>query len=175
MKVLFLMTFLVGCGETDYIYLPGEEITTEIEKEIIVEPEQMQAFTGYFNLNGPSTANCIYLDEKIENVVDIESDCQSLVSVNPENGTLGQFPRVSQTNLLIINGEIRFTVDLNYTSGNDIEEDVSGSNITGRRRTDFRIYFSDSGELKVNIKVYGSSNNNNLNEIVVNRTFTEIK
>lgn len=130
-------------------------------------------FSGYFTLDGPSDVNCIYLDEKNPGLVDIESDCQSLVTKNPQNNTLGQFPTITATNLIALGNEIRYTRNVNYSSGNDIEEDVSGSNITGNRRTDFLIKFVDE-KLELTISIYRNANNANLNEIVATRVFKEL-
>lgn len=158
-----LLVLIVSCGDKVY--------TTVADHG--VEPSEDRLFDGYFNLNGGSGVNCIYLDEKLSNVVDIEVDCQSLVTVNPKNKSLGQFPTIAATSLFVINGEIKFTKNLNYTTGNDIEEDQNGSNITGSRRTDFRIYIKND-LLHLNIDIYKNSNNNNLNEVVASRKFREI-
>lgn len=170
-----LVIGLIGCEDVRYEVHPEKVIEKEIIKEVPVEIEKEHEFlyAGYFNLDGPSDANCIYLDEKQPNVVDIETDCQSLVTINPENDTLGQFPSISASNLLVIDGEIRYTRNLNYSSGNDIEEDVSGSNITGNRRTDFLFQKVDN-RLKLTIRIYKNANNNNLNYIVAERVFNEL-
>lgn len=163
-RVLSLLVLLSACGDDVTNYQVVEN----------AESQGRQAFSGYFQLDGGSSVNCIYLDEKLPNVVDIESDCQSLVSVNPENGTLGQFPTITASGLLVINNKIELIRDLNYSSGNDIEEDVSGSNVTGRRRTDMIFSFDEDGKLNVEIKVYKNRNNDNLNEVVVERIFKQV-
>ena len=164
LMLLTLASLISACGD-DVTY---QNVVQNAEEQ------ERQPFTGFFQLDGASDVNCIYLDEKLPNVVDLESDCQSLVSINPENGTIGQFPTISRSGLLVINNEIRFTQDLNFTSGNDIEEDVNGSNITGRRRTDFRFFYDENMKLNVEIKVFNAQNNNNLNEIIVDRVFKEL-
>lgn len=145
-----------------------------VEKEVIVEVEKEHEtlFAGYYNLDGPGN-NCIYLDEKTPNVVDIESDCQSLTTVNPENDTIGQFPRITATNLNVIDGSIRYTHNLNFTNGHDLEEDVSGDDIVGSRRVDVILENID-GRIKITIKVYQNANNSNLNQIVAERVFNEL-
>ena len=163
LAITFLLFSTTACG--DKVYQSFEQAKVDQERLL---------FSGYFYLDGPDGSyNCIYLDEKAEGVVDIETDCQSLVSVNPENGTIGQFPSVSATSLIVDDQKLRFTRNMNYTSGNDLEEDASGSNITGSRRTDFVIEFVD-GRLSIQISVYANSNNNNLNYIVAKRTFKEL-
>lgn len=174
MKNLILALFLlnlVACTEREYITTPEKVVVTE--KEILVEKEHETIYSGYYNLDGASDVNCIYLDEKFPNVVDLEIDCQSLVTINPENGTLGQFPVMTLSNLNVIEGKMRYTRNINYNSGNDLEEDVSGSNITGNKRTDFLFEVVDS-KLRITISIYENANNDNLNEIVAVRVFNEI-
>lgn len=169
MKNFLLVAFLFGITACD------DKIYYQIQEQVKEEAEVKLPFSGYFYLDGPdNTFNCIYLDEKQDGVVDIETDCQSLVSVNPENGTLGQFPSVSGTNFLVTKDrELRFTKNLRYTSGNDLETDASGSNITGTRRTDFIFKFVDY-RLELTIIVYANANNDNLNAVVATRTFKEL-
>lgn len=157
--VLFVLTAttLFSCGKEYVTY------TT---------PDDGLSFDGQFYLSG-SDANCITLNEIQPGVVDILSNCQSLVSENPENGTFGEFPRITRTNAFVQNGEIRFTVDLNYTSDNDIEEDESGSNITGRRRTDVVVKFNDNNKLELTVDVW--RDDNNINNVIASRVFTEIE
>ena len=169
--VISMMFGLVACDDTVYEVQPEKVIEREVIKEIPQEHETL--FAGYFILDGPSDANCIYLDEKIPNVVDIESDCQSLVSINPENNSDGQFPIITASNLPVIDGKIRYTRNITYTSGHDLEEDVSGSNITGSRRTDVLIEIVDD-RLRLTLSIYENANNNNLNEIVAERVFNEL-
>jgi len=161
----------VACNERT-IYQPKQETVIEKEVPVPFEKEHEAVFAGYYNLDGEGN-NCIYLDEKAPNVVDIESDCQSLTTLNPQNDTIGQFPRISGTNYLVTKGAVRFTRDLNYTSGHDIEEDVSGANILGKRRTDVVIEVVDN-RMRLTISVYSNSNNNNLNWIVAKRVFNEL-
>ena len=159
---ILVIVIVASCGKDNNYYIDSSS------------PENSRLFySGYFLLDGPSSVNCIYLDEKIENVVDIESDCQSLVTVNPKNNTYGQFPTITASNLQVINGEIRYTRNINYVAGNDIEEDDNGSNITGSRRTDIFIKFVND-KLRIRLDIYEQSNNNNLNEIVATRYFNEL-
>ncbi len=113
------------------------------------------------------------MTEKAEGLVDLESDCQSLLTINPNNDSIGQFPSIVLSNLVVIEDKIIHTRNLNYTSGGDLEEDGNGSNITGSRRTDIVIEFVDD-KLKLTIDVYENANNNNLNEIVASRVFNEL-
>ena len=160
LMILIMSLMVTSCGEDNVYY---------VEKD----GEVMNSFQGYFTLDGPSTANCIFLNQKAQFVVDIETDCQSLVSTNPQNSTLGQFPTISATNLVVIDGKINYTRNLNYTSGHDLEEDVNGSNITGSRRTDIQIKFVGD-KLHIKLDIYDNANNANLNEIVATRIFNEL-
>jgi hypothetical protein len=179
---LFMLLVVIACQpEKKNYYNTTIEEKVEETLEVEQEPEVAEVeeetvrreFSGYFNLSGPSDANCIYLDEKVENVVDIETDCFSLVTENPKDNSLGEFPAISGSNLVVRDDEIRFTKNVNYTSGNDIEEDATGSNITGSKRTDYRFYFKDD-RLTLTIKIYDSSINNNVNEVIATRIFKEL-
>lgn len=159
--IVLVFLLVVGCGQDGDVYN-----VTEVT-------ENSELFQGYFQLNGGSTANCIYLDQKTNGLVDLDSECQSLVTVNPQNKTLGQFPTLSRRNMIIIDGEIRQFFTLNFNSGHDIEEDMSGANITGRRRVDMRIFIKDD-RLNIELKIYKNDNNDNLNEVVAVRRFKEL-
>lgn len=157
---VLILSMLVSCSDD------AEFIT-------VVEEPKREFFQGYFNLQGPNGAiNCIRLEE-VDSKVTLDSDCFSLVTKNPKNGTLGQFPRFSIKDKIVINEELRIVLDVNYNSGHDIEEDSSGANITGTRRTDLLFRFIE-GKLRLNIKVYANKNNNNLNFIVAKRSFKEL-
>lgn len=173
MRLLLLSLLVTSCNQLERHYYTTQKVEKEVKTKTTADNEERLAFSGYFNLDGGSDANCIYLDEKVEGLVDIENDCQSLVSVNLENDTLGQFPTISASNLVVINNEIRYTRNLNYSSGNDLEEDVNSDNITGSRCTDIFMKFVDS-RLQITLKIYENSNNNNLNSVVATRVFNEL-
>ena len=98
------------------------------------------------------------------------SSLVQIVSVNPENGTLGEHPHFTITDqFLSQDGTLYFTTNITY-GGGDLEEDISGSNITGRRRTDFIVKFLDS-EVNLTIKVYEDEVNDNINAVILNRTY----
>lgn len=135
---------------------------------------QTQSYPGgFFYLDGPSSVNCIYLDEKAPNIYNLTSECQSLVTINPQNGTYGQFPTITATNLIVYESAIRFSRVLNFTSGHDLENDANGQNILGRRRVDIVVQFKQDG-LEVKMDVYRNDNFDNLNEIVASRVFKEL-
>lgn len=117
---------MFACEEAKY-YTPERVIEREVIKEVPAEHKFLYA--GYFNLDGGSDANCIYLDEKAENVVDIETDCQSLVTVNPENSTLGQFPSISANNLLVVDGRLKLTIKVYKNANNDNLNEVVATRI----------------------------------------------
>lgn len=97
-----------------------------------------------------------------------------LTSLNPENQTFGEHPRTNiNDQFLSEDGTLYFSTNVNYNSG-DLEHDTTGANITGTRRTDFTFSF-ENDELKVNIKVFSSQKNANVNFIVLNRTLTGVK
>lgn len=158
---LFFMTiYFPSCGK-DYNYY---EINQETESR-----------SGFYYLDGPSESNCIYLEEKFPGVFNLTSECQNLLTINPENDTIGQFPRITASNLLLNdNSDLIFSGTMNLTSGNDIEEDESGDNLTGRKRFDAKISFNQDNKLTLKISVYAENNFDNLNFIVVEREFKQV-
>ena len=129
MRVLPVLTlFVIACGE-DITHQYRTENTYQTYEQPKSEEPARQLFSGYFYLDGESTANCIYLDEKISGVVDIESDCQSLITINPEDKSLGNFPTLSQSGLLVVADQIRFSKNINYKSKDNVKEDISGDEV----------------------------------------------
>lgn len=162
MKYLFVALILVSCGKnTDYIY--KDKI---IEKDKIVEIKQL--FEGKYYLSNNSY---IELIQGSDDFVTISTDGQLLVTINPENNTYGELPKISGK-YLPVNNKIKFSKNYNYTSGLDIEHDLLGSNITGSKKTDVTIEFIDQ-KLQITFEVYSNSIGNNINEIVAKRVFNE--
>jgi hypothetical protein len=139
---------------------------------ILIQNSDTSLFNGQFYLSGSST-NCITLSEITPGIVDLLSDCQNLTTENPENGTFGEFPRITRNNMLVINNEIRFTTYLTFDGADDIEEDVSGSNISGRKKVDVLIAINENNNLELTIEVWDGDTN--INEVVATRKFTQIE
>lgn len=162
-NTLILITFLVAlasitsCGKVKKY----EEVYQVVES---------QEFEGEYPLQDNGF---IQILEDDNGFVYIQSSGQSLTTVNPENSTFGEFPRFSGK-YMPIDGVIRISKNINYRDGNDIEEDESGSNVRGQRRTDITIGFVDE-TLTIRIQVYSNKINDNINFIVVDRTIKEIR
>ena len=164
MKQLFLLVFLIiiasafnGCGDTIYAV-----------------KDRTGLLGGYYNLDGPAN-NCVYIDEQVRKTVyALTAECQSLVTVNPANQSLGQFPRLVFNNLVASDdGALRASRNLNFTSGHDLEEDVSGRDVRGVKRVDIVLKLINN-KLIMQIKVFKNANNDNLNEVIIDREFKEI-
>lgn len=155
LSIILLIT-LVSCGDTNYY------------------PQQQEKnLTGSYLLTGPSKANCIRLQQRENGLIDLVAECQSLVTTNPENETLGQFPKITAKNLILFENKIVFTKNVRFNKNtHDIEEDVSGDNIEGKKKVDVLIEFKEQG-IRLNIKVYDNADNSNINKVIVNRTFKE--
>lgn len=158
MKVLLilLMTWLVGCGSN---YIPEDVPTPPIE------PNFEGAY--YFDHNG-----FIELSASYDGEVIIESTSQSLTSLNPQNNTLAYHPAITGKYEPHFD-EVRFVRNVNYTAGQDIEEDVSGADIVGSRRTDVSIKLTTAG-IKITVKIYNASLNNDVDEVVATRVFESL-
>ena len=177
MKLLTLITMsilVVSCGSdhTETIHhIPGKSIENKVEipVETIVEVPEVRQWEGIYYLDNGS---CLDLIETREGEVFVGYRCSDLVSINPENGTYGQFPKVKVGPLKPENRILRFSKNLNYNKDKgDIEKD-SGGDIDGRKRTDFTIEFVDD-MLKVTVLVYDNADMGNLNYIVAERVFSE--
>ena len=160
-----LLVFLTACGtDTNYVY-----IDKEVEKEVLIA----QDFEGIFKFDNGVSFSYIELVASSDNEITILRDGQVLNSINPENDTLALHPIVTAENLEVVNGEVFLTRDDNYNSGQDLEEDISGSNIQGRKRTDYLIEKTDIG-IRLTIKIYSERTNDNANEVVATRIFESI-
>lgn len=185
---LFLLVLglsLLACGSDDGDAQPAaqcppaagsthviEYIDRPVEVEVPVQVRIPQKFENIYRfVNGSGDVSTLELRVNSLDLVSIESINQVLVSRNPQNGTAGEHPRISMDGLNIINNRVSFTRDLNYTSGQDLEEDVSGSNITGRKKTDFSLYFNEQDKLVLEIKIYANQSGQNINEVVAHRVF----
>lgn len=155
MKNLLAATFtlflLTSCGsDTEYL---------------VQTKEVAQQFEGGFNLpNG----GYIEIKQGFNGLVEIESSQQKVFTINPENNTLGSLPRISERNLMPYNDTLYISKDLNYKTGNDIEEDESGDNIRGKKKTDIELKILD-GKLSIKFKIFSGESKNNPNFIIVNR------
>lgn len=167
MKNVVLLGFLcfitglltVGCGKN------SRHI---IEKEIPVDKPVpvYQVYEGYFffELGGELKL----LTDK-DGFVTIQT-IDELATIN-FNNDYAILPRVNVSNKRIgSDGKLKFTIDLTYTSKNDVEVDGTTNNITGKKRTDFLIYKDANGDLKVDFKIFDGESNDNPNSIIVSRS-----
>lgn len=154
--ILFFM-MLTGCGDGFVATSPVDPPPVEREFEGVYYFEN----GGYLGLSFSHDGDVIF-----------ESANQSLTSVNPENGTLGVHPKITGQ-YEIHNDEVRFIKNVNYSNSNDIEEDVSGSNITGSRRTDFVLQLTEVG-LRLTITIYGGPINDDVDHVDATRVFESI-
>ena len=133
----------------------------------IVDNTKIQAFEGNF---GCSNGSFIELIQDELGNVSFESTGQSLNTVNPKNGTFGTHPTISDRNIAVLNSSVRVSRNFNYSSStHDIEQDISGSNITGNHRTDVVVTLIDGG-IKISIKIWDGAVNGNINSVISNRS-----
>lgn len=152
---LTLLGTMTSCGKTVKNY------------ENVVVNENMQSFEGeYYLVNG----GFIEIFQSQDSLY-ISSSGQLITTVNPENNTFGELPKITGEYKLN-NNKVQFTRNLNYTSGMDIEEDTTGSNITGQRRTDISIELIED-KLQITYVIYSDRLNDNANFIVANRVITQ--
>jgi len=159
MRILALVLLLIGC-DNKTVY---ETVTKESVQE--VEINKAEKFDGTFYL--PHQGQ-ITLDER-DGLVDISNYNQFIFSENPENSTLATHPTISMRGLPVSDDKVRFVRDYNYTTKNDIEEDVSGSNITGKKKTDYTLELDKNSCLKINIKIWSGAIKDNPNFLIAER------
>lgn len=136
-------------------------------KTVTEYKEVSQLFEGRFYLSNNSYIELYQSGD----MVHVSSHGQLLTVVNPENDTFGEMPRISG-NYVLVEDKIRFSKNLNYRDGNDIEEDLSGNNIRGHKRTDVTIEMVDE-KLQITIEIYSNKSNSNVNRIIAKRVLTE--
>jgi len=162
-RILFTVSLLLlmSCG-SDYHYAPDI-----VNAPVIYD----QVFEGvyYFDNGG-------YLEiiQGEDNELTLVREGQSIQSINPKNGTLGSHPAIYYSGLEVINGVARFFMNVSYSSSTyDLEEDVSGRDITGVRRTDFELEMVGD-HLQLTIKIYDGAINSNVNGVIATRVLRSI-
>lgn len=158
LTILFILFLLAGCSE-------------DIFNNTYAYPVSAEQFEGYYRCDNNSTLELI---SDFADRVSFETSGQSLNSLNPQNNTLGTHPVVSERDLLVYGNSLLIAPrNYNYNSStHDIEEDGSGSNITGNRRTDISVTRTHDSSLEVTFSIYQNSVNNNINSIVAYRELT---
>ena len=163
MRILLITLLLASCGkDTD-----THHYNTQVETETVV-----QQFEGSYVLENGGYIELI-ADDRGD--ITFESSGQTLVSVNPQNDTLGEHPKVTTKNVRILDGKLHvLNQNYNYSSStHDIENDTTGANITGRHRTD--IVVSKKGEgILIHIKIYQGAVGSNLNSVIAERWIDSI-
>lgn len=142
-----------------------------VNERLVVVDAKAQDFEGVFYFDHGSI---IELVQSADGDVSILRQGQLLTSVNPQNDTFAQHPAISRTNEEVVGGKIAFTLNLNYTSGQDVEQDVSGANITGKKRTDVLIELIEEGRIRIKLTIYSDQLNANANYVVATRIFEAI-
>lgn len=158
-KVLLLVLFTaiaVSCGDDVQVFNQYSQLSSS-------------DFEGFYECENGSRVELI---ADFADRITFETIGQSFNSVNPENGTLGTHPVIADRDVLILGNQLMLAPrDYNYTDGNDIEEDNSGSNIRGRRRTDIKVSLLTERDLQVSFQIYDNRSNDNINGIAASRTF----
>ena len=153
--ILFTMLLLTGCG-SDY--------KTEITKSY--PTVETQSFEGVYYL--PNNGY-IELTQADDGDVTFDTAYQSIVSENPQNNTFAHHPAISGK-YEVNSNKILFGKDVDYRTGSqyDLEEDSSGSDITGRHYTTFLVE-KVGDEIRLTITIYDGTKNNNLNGVIAKR------
>lgn len=160
MRNLLLLSVLslafVGCGDDHHSHITQ-----------VTEVVQSQEFEGRYDL--PNGGFLELLADGEDQVTFLAED-QRILLLNPENKTLGTFPKIFDENVNIIGDTFIIARDFNFTSANDLEEDASGDNITGWHYAVITGFIREDGRLQINFKVYSGMLASNPNFLILNRT-----
>ena len=149
---LLILSSMTGCGDNTYL------------RQEIVIGNDLDA-TYFFPLGGSVEVSQDQYGRVSVAMLDY------ITSINPENGTYGEHPKTNISDRFLTQDKtLYFSQNVNYNSG-DLEQDVSGANITGTKRTDFT-YKWIGDKLELNIKIFNSEKNDNINSIILDRTYT---
>lgn len=166
LTLLTLLALLGACGKRRTFVESVKEVpgpTEIVEKEVPIARD----FEGAYILQDNGF---IELMENADGDITILRTNQELITVNPKNGTYATIPDISGEKFEVVNGKVIISRDVNYKDGSryDVEEDVSGSNVTGRRKTVYT--FSKDGEtLVLRVQIYANKSSHNINFIVADR------
>ena len=150
--LLVSMFIFTGCGENlEYVGVPVQ-----------------QQFEGLYRFDNGSSLELVAAHDGELSII---RQGQVLNTVNPQNNTLGTLPKFSGEGLEPLGNSVFFTRNYNYTSGNDIENDTSGANILGKKKTDVVISLLSNKQVKVTVTIYANAVNSNINYVVATRTF----
>ena len=163
LKLFCLGLFLISCGDRI------EREVKYLDRIVEVETTKEFSFAGNYFLSNNSFIKVL---EDVDGFVYIQSNKQLLTTINPKNGTFGEMPKFS-TELYPVGGKLKITLNLNFTDGNDIEEDVTGSDIRGSKRVDIEITKNSENLLVVKFQVYKNQINKNVNYIIAERIFVQ--
>lgn len=159
MKIFMILPLLLlmSC-EQNMVFIRGDTI---VEK---------QEFEGKYTFDNQSF---IELITSVDNEITFVTAGQSLNSVNPENDTVGTHPIISDRDVELTNGKLVLPPrNVNYNTRHDIEQDISGSNITGSHRTDVTVEKTANNGIKITIMIWQGALNNNINTIIATRILT---
>lgn len=163
MVLILVLISLASCGQSDIAF-----IEKEVEKR--VEVERTQDFEGVYLLPNNSYIELIAASD---GDVTFDTSYQSIVSQN-HNGSYGTHPTVSGKHE-VHNSKIRWGLDVDYRTSSqyDLEEDGGSRDITGRHYTVYELTLKDDG-ISLKITIYDGTRNNNLNDIILERTLESI-
>lgn len=170
MYKLLVLLLVVSCNpRTRHFY---EETVKEVPVDKIVEVEKVQEFEGVYLL---PLGGQIELVVGEDGGVSIIRTGQEIVSQNPKNLTYANHPIITCEDCEVVDGKLVISKNVNYKTSSqyDIEEDDSGSNVTGVRKTVYTLSVKD-GVLTLQIQIFSNKIGSNINFIVVDRTLTSI-
>jgi hypothetical protein len=162
--LIFLLLNFTGCGDNvEIVEYKNEELIESQSNESEVESEPSIEGTYYFKDGG-----ILEVTTDSRNRVSVKT-LDRVTSINPKNSTYAEHPAISiNSRYLTMQGFLVYSTNVNYDR-EDLEEDTTGDNIRGRKRTDYTLTFTDN-KLTLRIVVFQNVKGDNINFIILDRT-----
>jgi len=166
LQINIMIFLLVGCGD---------EIVDVVEVPV-VETVEVPVAQDFENVYFFDNSGFIEFVQSSDNEVTILREGFNLIIQNLLNETFANFPFFGQENLEVKDGIIKVARDINYRTSSryDLEEDVSGDNITGRKFTTIKIEKLEGAKIRLDIKIYDNPKSNNLNFVIFERVIESL-
>lgn len=162
LTVAIATVLLSSCGKDERIV----EVVREVEAK-----EQIQ-LPGYYLLEQGGELEILenHFGQLIVSTPDYP------LSINPENGTLAVHPKIRSRALFLAGGgTLIFSRDVNYSSSFDVEEDLDGDNISGKKLTRYSVSLLEDGAIELRIEIFSGPLKGNPNFIIADRKLKGVR
>ena len=143
--IILLCLSLVSCGRDVVNIVEPTHVETSSDVN--------QSLEGYYVLPNGGFIELVQLS----NGTYVIYGTQRVLSVNKDSG-LALHPNLPTTPAFLVGGALNGVYNANYSNvTNDVENDVTEVDITGSRLTNYTLYRTSNGTLKIILNVYSSN------------------